>query len=77
MLEVSGGEQVLMKRRKAAFDQSSENNQNSSKTPSKIQSDFELFQKIIVSGMRVSFFKKVQFFSFARSFLLSINLTSF
>ena len=71
VLEVSGGEQL----------EDDENNQNSSKiiknpskTPLRIWTDFDLFQKIIVSGMRVSFFKKVQFFSFARSFLLSINV---
>ena len=66
VLEVSGGEQLEVQR-KAAFDQSVQIAQNSSKTPLRIWIDFELFQKIMVSGMRVSFFKKVQKITFAQN----------
>ena len=75
VLEVSGGELTEINlRRRATFDQSSENNQNSSKTPLRIWIDFDLFQKIMVTDMRISFVKKVQKITFSQNVVEWLNV---
>ena len=51
-------------RRRAAFDQFDEKQQKTLKTPSRISEDLGQFSKIMATGMRETFEKKVQKITF-------------